>query len=116
MSASRRTPPRLRTIWSHRNLAAGEVVLVVGLQKSLVEEHVLASDLPPYAKVLFVMAGTIGLLGALYWLVEGITRVSVTQAHGALRGALPRLLLHAAIYFGLYLLYATRLELAPFGG
>jgi hypothetical protein len=91
------------------------VLLVVGLLKSWVEQQVLATGLPPYAKVLFVMAGTIGLLGSLYWLIEGITHASVRQAHGALRGVLPSIALHGAIYFGLYLLYAERLQLAPFG-
>jgi hypothetical protein len=115
MNASRRTSPRVRSILNHRNLVAAEVVLVVGLLKGLVEEHVLASNLPPYAKVLFVMAGTIGLLGALYWLIEGITRAGVSHTYVALRRVLPGIALHGAIFFGLYLLYATRLELAPFG-
>ncbi len=115
MTASRRASQRPRSILSHRNLVAAEVVLVVGLLKSLVEHYVLASSLPPYGKVLFIMAGTIGLLGSLYLLIEGITRASVRQAYGALHRVLPGLALHSAIFFGLYLLYANRLELAPFG-
>jgi hypothetical protein len=115
MTASHRSSPRRRSIWSHRNFVAAEVVLVIGLLKSFIEEHVLASGLPPYGKVLFVMAGTIGLLGSLYWLIEGITRASVSQVYGALNRVLPGIAFHAAILFGLYLLYANRLELAPFG-
>lgn len=115
MTAAHRTSTRRRSIWSHRNLVAAEVVLVVGLLKSFVEAHVLAAGLPAYGKVLFVMAATIGLLGSLYWLIEGITRASVSQAHAALRRVLPGIALHAAIFFGLYLLYANRLGLAPFG-
>jgi len=115
MTAPRRSSPRPRSIFSQRNLVAAEVVLVVGLLKNLVEQQVLASGLPAYAKVLFIMAGTIGLLGSLYWLIEGITRASVRQAYGALNRVLPGIALHAAIFFGLYLLYANRLHLTPFG-
>jgi hypothetical protein len=76
------TPSFLR----HRALMATEAVLVVGCLKGLMEGWVKASALPGYAKVIFIMAGTVGLLGGMYWVIERMTRSSVERAHGMAAG------------------------------
>ena len=108
-----RRAPR-RRIFSHRNLLAIEGLLVVALLKSWIEDAIRSSTLPDPSKVLFVMASTIGLFAGLYVLIEGLTARSVEGAHAAMRLFVPRLAVHAVALFVLYLLYASRLGLAPF--
>jgi hypothetical protein len=107
-------PARRRKLFSHRNLLAVEAVLVVALLKSWIEQAIRDSTLADPGKVLFVMASTVGLLGALYYGVEALTTRSVEGAHAAMRLFFPRLAVHAVVLFVLYLLYAARLGLAPF--
>ena len=108
-----RRAPR-RKLLSHRNLLAVEALLVVALLKGWIEEAIRSSTLPDPSKVLFVMASTVGLLGALYVAIEALTARSVEGAHAAMRLFFPRLFIHALVLFALYLLYAARLGLAPF--
>jgi len=91
---------------------AAEAVLAVGLLRGLMETWVKAAQLPNYGKVLFIMAGTLGLLGGLYWLVESITSVGIKQTHALLKTfSLPRILVHAAAFAALVLMYAAQQHL-----
>jgi hypothetical protein len=91
---------------------AAEAVLVVGLLRGLMEAWVKAAQLPNYGKVLFIMAGTLGLLGGLYWLIESITSAGIKRTHALLKTfSLPRLLVHAFVFAMLFLLYAAQQHL-----
>lgn len=87
---------------------------MVALLRGWIEQAIRASTLPDPGKVFFVMASTVGLLGGLYFVIEALTSRSVEGAHAAMRLFFPRLAVHALVLFGLYLLYASRLGLAPF--
>lgn len=91
---------------------AAEAVLVVGLLRSLMETWLKATDLPNYGKVLFIMAGTVGLLGGLYWLIESITSAGIQRTHTILGSlSLPRVLVHLAVFAVLVFLYAAQQHL-----
>lgn len=93
---------------------AAEAVLAVGLLRGLMERWVRASELPSYGKVLFIMAGTLGLFGGLFWLIDSITSVGIKQTHALLKTfSLPRLIVHAAAFAALFLLYAQQQHLPP---
>jgi hypothetical protein len=97
------TPGFLR----HRTLLAAEVVLVVALCRGWLETWVKGSNLPGYGKVLFLMAGTIGLLGGLYWLLDALTKSSVERTHSLLKAfSLPYLAVHALVLLVLFFVYA----------
>lgn len=113
--APRRTAgARTRRDWTpaflkHRSLMATEAVLVVGLLKGVLEDLVKATDLPNWGKVVFLMAGTVGLLGGLYWIIEGLTASGVEKAHGFVRTfSVPYLGVHGAIFVVLFFVYAHR--------
>lgn len=106
-SAKRRdwTPSFLK----HRTLMAAEAVLVVGLLKGLMETWVKAADLPNWGKVVFIMAGTLGLLGGLYWVIESITTAGVARTHAMLSGfSLPHLSVHGLVFVVLFFLYSVQ--------
>lgn len=93
----------------HRTLMAAEIVLVVGLLKGVMETWVKSAELPNYAKVLFIMAGTLGLLGGLYWLIESITSTGVKKTHALLKSfSLPHVLVHALVFVVLFFVYAAQ--------
>jgi hypothetical protein len=93
---------------------AAEAVLVVGLLRGLMERWVRASQLPNYGKVLFIMAGTLGLFGGLYWLIDSITSVGIRQTHALLKAfSLPRVIVHAVALAVLFLMYAAQQHLPP---
>jgi hypothetical protein len=96
----------------HRTLMAAEAVLVVGLLRGLLESSLKAGHLPNYAKVLFLMAGTLGLFGGMYLLIESITSAGLKQTHTLLkRVSLPRIFVHAAVFAVLFVLYAKQQHL-----
>jgi hypothetical protein len=101
-----------RTDWTpsflkHRTLMAAEAVLVVALLRGVMEEWVKASALPGYGKVIFLMAGTIGLLGGLYWLIEAITSSGVERTHALLKTfSMPYLVVHGLVLTILFFVYA----------
>ncbi len=115
--ATRRAPPksspvRKRADWTpgflkHRTLMAAEAVLVVSLLRGVLEDWVKATDLPGYGKVLFLMAGTVGLLGGLYWIIEALTQSSVERTHALLKTfSMPYLLVHGLVFTVLFFVYA----------
>lgn len=86
---------------------AAEAVLVVALLRGVLEDWVKATDLPGYGKVLFLMAGTIGLLGGLYWIIEGLTASGVEKTHALLKTfSMPYLLVHGLVFTVLFFVYA----------
>lgn len=88
---------------------ATEAVLLVGWLKGLMEGWVKASALPGYGKVLFIMAGTVGLLGGLFWIIERTTQSGVERAHGLVHGfPLPYVAVHGAVLAALFWLYASQ--------
>src|SRR5262249_21692931 len=106
--ASSRRSGRAPSFLKHRTWMAAEAVLVVGLLKGVMETWVKAANLPNYGKVLFIMAGTLGLLGGLYWLIESITSVGITKTHALLRRfSLPYVVVHAVVLAVLFFVYAA---------
>ena len=73
----------------------------------VLEDWVKATDLPGYGKVLFLMAGTVGLLGGLYWIIEALTQSSVERTHALLKTfSMPYLLVHGLVFTVLFFVYA----------
>jgi hypothetical protein len=96
----------------HRALAAAEAILAVGLLEGLLESWLRAADVPNYAKVLAIMASTVGLLGGLFWVLQSIGSAGVARTHALLRlFSLPRLAVHAALFAALFFAYAAHLRL-----
>ena len=96
----------------HRNLIAAEALLLVSVAKDLIGEFIKqqpTSVLPNWGKVLFVMAATIGILGGLFAILEKLTHGSVVKTHEVVQALplpAPVLAIHAAIFTGLFYLYA----------
>ncbi len=98
----------------HRALVTGEAILLVGVLQQLIQQHVGTLGLPNWAKVLWVMASTLGALGVALVVVRLILRKGVATAHDMVQAIplpTPTLLIHLLVYGGLYLLYAKVWEL-----
>jgi hypothetical protein len=100
---------RKRSILRHKSLIAVEAMLVMGLAKDVLGTRVKSSDLPSYAKVLFIMAMTVGIFGGLFVILERMSTRGMERAH-AVAQSLPLpfsyWLAHAALFVALYFLYA----------
>jgi hypothetical protein len=99
---------------SHRGLVAAETVLLVGILRDVLSHEIKSSGAPNYAKVLIVMAMTVGVFGGLFVFVERMTARTVAGTHKAVRsltGVMPYWAVHAGILFVLFLLYAHMLGL-----
>ncbi len=93
----------------HRALLAGEAILVVGVIQELVQRQMNHLGLPPHGKVLWIMACTLGVLGVLLLVVQTVIKRSLAKTHDVVQGIplpMPFLLVHAALYVGLFYLYA----------
>ena len=93
----------------HRALLAGEVILVIGVVQELIQRQVNHLGLPPYGKVLWIMACTLGVLGVLLLVVRSVIKRSLAKTHNVVQGIpvpTPMLLIHGAAYIGLFYLYA----------
>lgn len=93
----------------HRALLAGEVILVIGVVQELIQRQVNHLGLPPYGKVLWIMACTLGVLGVLLLVVQAVIKRSLAKTHEVVQGIpipMPMLLIHGAVYIGLFYLYA----------
>jgi len=93
----------------HRALLAGEVILVIGVVQELIQRQVNHLGLPPYGKVLWLMACTLGVLGVLLLVVQAVIKRSLAKTHDVVQGIpvpMPMLLIHGAAYIGLFYLYA----------
>jgi hypothetical protein len=97
-------------VWlKHRALLTGEVILIVGVLQELIQRQVNHLNLPPYGKVLWVMACTLGALGVLLVVVHAVVKRSLAKTHEVVQAIplpMPLLLVHGAIYVGLFYLYA----------
>lgn len=103
-----------RGFLSHGTLIAVEAMLVMGVLKDVIFDLLRKSGHPNWLKVVLVMGTTVGLFGGLFFVIERLTARGVAATHGAIRRgpfALPTLLVHAAILFLLFLLYARMLGL-----
>ncbi|HEX3132733.1 MAG TPA: hypothetical protein VHX44_04015 [Planctomycetota bacterium] len=99
------TPAWLR----HRALLAGEVILVVGVIQELIQRQMNHLGLPPYGKVLWIMACTLGVFGVLLLVIQPVIKSSLAKTHDVVQAILlplPLLLVHGVIYVGLFYLYA----------
>ena len=99
------TPAWLR----HRALLAGEVILLVGVIQELVQRQVNSLAVPPWGKVLWVMACTLGVLGVLLLVIQAIIKRSLAKTHEVVQAIplpMPLLLVHGALYVALFYLYA----------
>lgn len=94
------TPVWLR----HRALIGAEAVLVVGLLQELGSRLLQGSTLPNWSKVLFIMVMTLGLLGGLVALIQGVVGKVVGKAYDV--AFLPYFLMHLGAFAGLFILYA----------
>lgn len=93
----------------HRALLAGEVILVVGVIQELIQRQVNHLTLPHYAKVLWIMGCTLGVLGVLLLVVQIVIKRSLAKTHDVVQAIpvpMPMLLVHGAAYIGLFYLYA----------
>jgi len=93
----------------HRALLAGEVILVVGVIQELIQRQVNHLTLPHYAKVLWIMGCTLGVLGVLLLVVQAVIKRSLAKTHDVVQAIplpMPMLLVHGAVYVGLFYLYA----------
>ncbi len=113
-----RNPPksgrRLPRWLSHRGLVAAETVLVVGILRDFLARWIRGSAFGSDAKVLLIMAMTVGVFGGLFLFVEKFTARTVAGTHKAVRsltGVMPYWAVHAGILFLLFLLYANMLGL-----
>jgi hypothetical protein len=104
-----RRASKRRSFLRHRSLIAIEAMLVMGLAKDVLGSRVKSSELPSYAKVLFIMAMTIGLFGGLFVILERMSSRGVAKAHEVAQSLpLPFAywLAHAGLFIALYFLYA----------
>jgi hypothetical protein len=107
----------LARVFSHRGLIAIEAMLLMGVLKDWIFGELRASSFPNYAKVLLVMATTIGMFGGLFFVVQRLTARGVAHTHGLAKRmpvAVPVSAVHAALLFVLFLLYARMLHLTVF--
>jgi hypothetical protein len=101
-----KTPKWLR----HRTLVAAESVLLVGVGQQLLSRQIDAVQMPNPARVLFIMASTLGVLGGMVLLARALATKGVAQTHQVAK-ALPipagTWLVHVAAFAGLFVLYAV---------
>ncbi len=93
----------------HRALLTGEVILTVGVVQELIQRQVHTLGLPPYGKVLWIMASTLGVLGVLLLVIRAVVKHSLAKTHDVVQAIplpTPMLLVHALAYVGLFYLYA----------
>gem|GEM_PF-1404602 len=98
----------------HRGLIAAEAVLVLGVAKDWLWRQVLSSSFSNWTKVGLAMATTVGMFGGFYLVAQRLMARSVSKTHqaaGSLPVFLPTLLVHGALLFVLFLLYARMLGL-----
>jgi hypothetical protein len=106
-----------RRIFTHRGLVAIEAMLLTGILKDWIFEVLRRSSFPNYLKVLMVMAATLGIFGGLFFVVERLTARGFAQTHGMAKRlpvTLPTFVVHLALLFVLFLLYARMLHLTVF--
>ena len=77
----------------HRALVATEALLTVGILLEMATRQVQASHLPNWGKVLFIMAMTVGLFGALVLVLHSTLGAAIGKGYEALEG-LPLPLMH----------------------
>ncbi len=93
----------------HRGLITGEAILLVGVLQQVIQDRISELPLPNWGKVLWVMASTLGALGLVLFFAKDFALKGVAKTHDvaqALPLPTPTLLVHVAIYGGLFLLYA----------
>jgi hypothetical protein len=93
----------------HRSLMTSEAILIVGALQEVIQQQVGQLALPNWGKVLWVMASTLGLLGVVLFFVRAFAEKGVAKTHDVVQAIplpTPTLLVHVAIYAGLFLLYA----------
>lgn len=99
------TPKFLR----HRTLVTAEAVLLVGVGQQLLSQYLATIPMPSWARVLFTMASTLGILGGVVLIAKAFAKKGVAQTHNVAK-SLPipaaTVLLHLAAFCGLFALYA----------
>lgn len=101
-----RAPKFLR----HRSLVAAEALALAGAAKYELTLWVKGlPDLPNYAKVLFLLAATVGIFGVLFVALERFLAKSVERSHEVVKALplpAPVLLFHLGVWVALFYLYA----------
>ena len=104
-------------LFSQRGLVGIEALLFLGVAKDWIFGALLRSSFPNWAKVVLVMATTVGLFGGLFLVLQNLAHRTIQGTHraaGALPFSVPTLALHGLLLFVLFLLYARMLHLAVF--
>jgi hypothetical protein len=100
------TPAWLR----HRGLLGAEAVLVVGVLQEFGSRAVQgATTFPNWGKVLFIMTMTLGLLGGLVLMLQGVVGKVIGKAYET--APVPYFLMHLGAFAGLFLLYSWAFSL-----
>lgn len=94
------TPSWLR----HRSLLGAEAVLAVGLLQELGSRLLQGSTLPNWGKVAFIMIMTLGLLGGLILVMQGLIGKVIGKAYDA--APAPYVLMHLGAFASLIVLYS----------
>ena len=103
-------------LFTHRRLIVMEALLLAGAAEFVAEDRVVASDLPDELKVVFVMFLVLGLFGSLLVVVERLAKSGLGKTHRTIQALpipTPRIFIHALVLFGLFLAYASALDLRP---
>lgn len=69
----------------------------------------LSPSLPDWGKVMLTMALAVGLFGGVLYLLDAFTAKGVAKTHDVVRAVpvpMPMLVVHAAVFVGLFFLYA----------
>lgn len=107
--AKKKNSPWMPAWLRHRALLTGEVILTVGVVQELIQRQVNHIALPPYGKVLWIMACTLGVLGVLLLVIRAVVKHSLAKTHDVVQAIplpMPMLLVHALLYIALFYLYA----------
>ena len=106
-----------RTRWfTHRRLIVMEALLLIGALEFAAEDRVVASDFPDELKVVSVMVLVLGFFGSLLVVVERLATSGLGKTHRTIQALpipTPRIFTHALVLFGLFLAYASALDLWP---
>jgi hypothetical protein len=100
---------RRRRFFRHRTLVGLETVLLVGVAQQLFQAWVVAHLQSNAAKVLFTMAGVVGLFGGLFVAIQMVMHLGVDKSHQMVRSMpirFPLVLAHAVLLVAIFYLYA----------
>jgi hypothetical protein len=93
-----------------------EALLLVGVLEMAAEDRIVASGFSAEIKVVLVMLLVLGFFGSLLIALERFAKSGVGTTHRTIQALpipTPRIFIHALLLFGLFLAYASVLNLWP---